>query len=444
VAQTHPAAVRIAKIRRERRRSLDGDPPASEASHEGRVPGAAHGEGHELEGSRRDRRLAAPPALDHEDGAARVEPGAPAGLGEERQAEEIPVKPHQGGAFSRPQREVVYSHGRDGTPSRVTKIVVATHGHCFDGLSSAVVFTHLRRALGGEPSFEYFGAGYGPGASGIDPKRLRGEENAILDFRFSRSEKLTWYFDHHVSAFPSPDDRIVYDAHVASHAGTERRMFHDGAYPSCTKYIADTGKSVFGVDFASLAELVRWADIIDSASFESAEMAVAREEPPLQLMTVIEHLGDDAMLAKMIPRLLAEPLEAVASAKDVQEAFAPLQKAHVEFVELVRTHTALRGDAVLVDLTDRLIDVGSKFVTYALYPDRLYSIVVTRSQTKCKLSIGYNPWAPRSRTHHIASICERYGGGGHAVVGAVSLPAADVDRAKHIAEEIAEELSRPA
>ena len=334
---------------------------------------------------------------------------------------------------------MVNSHAGDGTASSVTKIVVATHGHCFDGLCSAVVFTHLRRALGGDLAFEYFGAGYGPGPNGVDPKKLRGDENAILDFRFSSSEKLTWYFDHHVSAFATPEDRAAFEARKAG-----GKFFHDGAYPSCTKYIRDIGKSVFGVEFSSLDELVRWADIIDSAAFPSAEMAVARKEPPLRLMTVIEHLGDDAMLAKMIKRLLAEPLDAVASSKDVEDAFAPLQKAHVEFVELVRAHSVLRGDAVLVDLTDKTIDVASKFVTYALFPEELYSVVVTRSQTKCKLSIGYNPWAPRPRTHHVASICERYGGGGHAVVGAVSLPAADVARAKQIAAEIAEELSSPA
>ena len=323
-------------------------------------------------------------------------------------------------------------------------ITVATHGHCFDGLCSAVVFTHFMRALRGpDATFEYFGAGYGPGQNGVDPQKLRGDENAILDFRFSRSEKLTWYFDHHVSAFATPEDRAAYDARIAGQSGTTRHMFHDGTYPSCTKYIRDIGKSVFGVDFEGLSELVRWADIIDSANFASAEMAVARKEPPLQLMTVIEHHGDDAMLARMVKRLSTESLDDVARSEEVQKSFEPLQKAHEHFVKLVETHTVKRGDAVLVDLSDAVIDVASKFVTYALYPESLYSVVLTRSPSKCKISIGYNPWAPRPRTHHVASICERFGGGGHPVVGAISLPAADIERAKKIASDIAGELSTP-
>jgi hypothetical protein len=452
MAHRHAAPVGIAEVRREGRRGLDGDAMLFESGERRGVRGARDRERDELERPRRDGRFAAASPLDHHDRPTGVEPRARRRLGDDREAEDVAVEAHDGAAAARSKGDVVDAHAATipvpalacrWYASGVTKILVATHGHCFDGLCSAVAFTHLRRALGGDLSFEYFGAGYGPGASGVDPRRMRGDENAILDFRFSRSEKLTWYFDHHVSAFATPEDRAVYEAHVAAHDGTERRMFHDGAYPSCTKYVADIGRSVFGVDFEPLGELVRWADVIDSAAFDSAEMAVARKEPPLQLMTVIEHLGDDAMLARMIKRLLTESLDAVASSEAVQTAFAPLQKAHLEFMELVRAHAALRGDAVLVDLTDRVIDVGSKFVTYALFPESLYSIVVTRSQTKCKLSIGYNPWAPRPRTHHIASICERYGGGGHAVVGAVSLPAGDVARAKQIANEIAEELSRP-
>jgi len=324
-------------------------------------------------------------------------------------------------------------------------ITVATHGHCFDGLCSAVVFTRFMQALRGSgATFEYFGAGYGPGQSGVDPQKLRGDENAILDFRFSRSEKLTWYFDHHVSAFATPEDRAVYDAHVATHEGRARHMFHDGAYPSCTKYIRDVAASVFGVTMDDLAELVRWADVIDSAAFPSAEMAVARKEPPLQMMTVIEHHGDDAMLAKMVKRLLHESLDDVARSEDVQKAFAPLQSAHEQFVKLVEARATTHGDAVFVDLSAENIDVASKFVTYALFPQSLYSIVLTRSPSKCKISIGYNPWGPRPRTHQIASICERYGGGGHPVVGAISLTSSDVERARKIASDITDELAVPA
>jgi nanoRNase/pAp phosphatase (c-di-AMP/oligoRNAs hydrolase) len=44
------------------------------------------------------------------------------------------------------------------------------------------------------------------------------------------------------------------------------------------------------------------------------------------------------------------------------------------------------------------------------------------------------------RAHEINKICERYGGGGHPVVGAVSVAKGDLARAREIAAEIVAEL----
>jgi hypothetical protein len=306
------------------------------------------------------------------------------------------------------------------------------------------MFTRLYRHLwpGDGASFVYHGAGYGPGQNGVDPKLLVGDVNAILDFRFSPSPKLDWYFDHHVSAFGAPGDREVFEAAAAeSEQRGQRRMFHDGAYTSATKLIADLGASRFGLDAVPTAELVRWADMIDSAAFPSAAMAVERKEPELKLMTVIENLGNDAFLGKMVPRLLERPLFEVARSEDVVRAYEPLGKAHDQFVTLVEKSAREMGNVIYVDLTEQLIEVAGKFVTYALYPDSAYSVLLSRSKSKCKISIGYNPWSSHPRRHNIAAICERHGGGGHPVVGAVSLPAEKVEDARRLALSIAEELA---
>ncbi len=330
------------------------------------------------------------------------------------------------------------------TTGHAPQVVVATHGHCFDGLCSAVMFTRLyrHRFAGDGAAFAYHGAGYGPGQNGVEPKVLTGDVNAILDFRFSALPQLTWYFDHHVSAFVTPEDRAYYERR-ASEGGAqgERRFFHDGAYSSATKLIADVGEKRFGLDPAPSAQLVRWADMIDSAAFPSATMAVERKEPELRLMTVVEHLGDDSFLARMVPRLLSEPLSEVARSAEVTQAYEPLGRAHEAFIQLVEQRAERLGSVVLVDVTDQLIEVAGKFVTYALYPESAYSVVLSRSKSKCKISIGYNPWSPTPRTHNIAAICERHGGGGHPVVGAVSLPADKLEEAKRLARSIAEELA---
>ena len=55
---------------------------------------------------------------------------------------------------------------------------------------------------------------------------------------------------------------------------------------------------------------------------------------------------------------------------------------------------------------------------------------------KMKIGVGSNPWSPTPRTHNIAGICERYGGGGHPVVGAISLTGADTAAARKVAAEV--------
>lgn len=67
-------------------------------------------------------------------------------------------------------------------------------------------------------------------------------------------------------------------------------------------------------------------------------------------------------------------------------------------------------------------------------------MAVSPSSFRTKISVGSNPWSPEEPRHNLASICERYGGGGHARVGAISLEPGQVDEARRVAAEIAKEL----
>jgi hypothetical protein len=96
---------------------------------------------------------------------------------------------------------------------------------------------------------------------------------------------------------------------------------------------------------------------------------------------------------------------------------------------------------VQFDLIDEGYEGFNKFIPYYLYPETTYSVALTRGPQRTKISVGSNPWAPKPRTHNIAKICERYGGGGHAVVGAVSFKPEEVEEARAAVKEIVAELS---
>jgi hypothetical protein len=316
------------------------------------------------------------------------------------------------------------------------RVVVATHGHCFDGVGSAVLFTRLLRALDESLDFRYRACGYGVGQLHIDDEVLSGEQNAILDYRFFASDRLTWYFDHHRTAFRTPEDRAAFDARA-----TGGRFFFDPAYASCTKLVADIARERFDLVDPALQELVRWADIVDSARFESAEHAIDRANPVLRLVSVIEHQGDDSFLSKLVPELLEKPLLEVASSADIERRYRPIGEKQERFIERVRAKAELRGRVVFVDLTDAVLETVGKFVTYALYPRHMYSVIVGRLKSGIKLSVGYNPWSQQPLDADISAICARYGGGGHSVVGGIAFETKDVERAREIALRIADELS---
>jgi hypothetical protein len=315
------------------------------------------------------------------------------------------------------------------------KLRLLYHGHCFDCVASATVFTRFYRA-GIAPAAEiaYGGLMHRPGNL-FDEAMFDGDENAIVDFKYSASEKLTWWFDHHQSAFLTPED----EAHFRQ--DTSGRKFLDITRKSCTEFIADVAREKFGWHDEGLAALVHWAHIIDGALYESPAQCVELAAPALQLMQVIESVPDDDFIEEIIRGLVASPLAEVAASEMVQSRFRPIHELHLHTLELMRRNSRYADGVVQCDLADEGVSGFNKFIPYYLHPQATYSVALTRGPQRTKISVGSNPWAPRPRRHNIASICERYGGGGHAVVGAVSLAPDAVNEGRAAMQEIVAELA---
>jgi len=315
------------------------------------------------------------------------------------------------------------------------KLRLLYHGHCFDGVASAATFTRFyTERIHPAAEVNYAGLLHRPGNL-FDLALLDGDENAIVDFKYAATEKLTWWFDHHQSAFLTPAD----EAHFrADHSG---KKFLDATRKSCTEFIADVAHNQFGFDDETLRDLIHWAHIIDGALYESAAQCVELKEPALQLMQVIESDPDDKFIEQIIRELTVRSLDEVATGAEVQRRFQPILKQHLETLDAVRHKAIFARDVVQFDLVDEGYEGFNKFIPYYLFPEATYTVALTRGSHRTKISVGSNPWAPRPRTHNIAQICERYGGGGHAVVGAISLKPDEVEKGRAIVKEIVTELS---
>ena len=268
-------------------------------------------------------------------------------------------------------------------------------------------------------------------------------ENAIVDFKYSASPKVTWWFDHHQSAFLSSEDKKNFEAGQAD--GSQRmRKFFNPHYVSCTSLIADVGRVNFGFDTAPLLELIKWADIVDGARYESAKAAVEMAAPAMKLTMVIESASDSDLVRRLIPLLTEMSLQQVLDQDFVRVLLEPLMERHWAALDLIKQRATIEGGVITFDITDQPTEGYNKFIPYYLHPEATYNVGLSKSSFRTKVSVGTNPWTKRDalRLVNLAEICERYGGGGHARVGAISFPPDREDEARKAVGEIVAELRR--
>jgi energy-coupling factor transporter ATP-binding protein EcfA2 len=167
------------------------------------------------------------------------------------------------------------------------------------------------------------------------------------------------------------------------------------------------------------------------------------DEPALRIMTFLEATRDPEAPGRLIEALQTRPLAQIAALPWVVGPLGPVLDRHVRSIETIRAAARLTDGVAFLDLAAAGLEAGNKFVLYWLFPEARYAVTVSQDAKRSKVSVGSNPWARPARAHDISSLCERYGGGGHPVVGAVTLGPSRLDDARRIAREIVATLRSP-
>ncbi|MBC8070932.1 MAG: hypothetical protein IAG13_21570 [Deltaproteobacteria bacterium] len=296
------------------------------------------------------------------------------------------------------------------------RVHVLHHAACFDGIASSAIFTAFYRArIDAHAEFTYIAKQHRPGDP-FEPADFDADDVAVLDFRYTRHAKLGWFFDHHASAFQLLGERAHFDADRSG------RRFYDPRAPSCTGFIAKIASEQFGFDAAPHTELLRWAELIDSAAFPDPQMPVALGHPALQLMTFAEHNRDPGQGARFIRDLIEMPIEQLAQADYVGAVLEPVLVRHAGDIALLGQRCDVAHGVIAFDLLDQPPRAYNKFIPYYHHPAIRYVVGLSIGPDgRIKLTAGYNPWLPRGeREHDISALCEQIGGGGHPFVGGAS------------------------
>jgi hypothetical protein len=315
------------------------------------------------------------------------------------------------------------------------RVRILYHDHCFDGAAAAAFFS---RFIEGRfhPDAEFAFTGLAHKASNLfEEGMFDGDENAIVDFKYSPDPRVTWWFDHHQSAFLTPED--------AEHYRREQnpQKLYDPAYRSCTKFIETMARERWGFHAADLCDLVHWAEIIDGAQYADAKSAVELAAPAMKITLVVEGVKGSEMVQKIIRMMRHMRLDDIIAAPEVQAVYQPLYKRHLRAIDIIGKRAECKDGVVFFDLIGLDLEGYNKFIPYYLFPHSTYTVSVSTASFRTKVSVGSNPWAQGPITHNLASICERYGGGGHPRVGAISFEKNDIESARRVAAEVRDELS---
>ncbi|HEX3759081.1 MAG TPA: hypothetical protein VHW23_10260 [Kofleriaceae bacterium] len=318
--------------------------------------------------------------------------------------------------------------------ARVLKIFF--HDACFDGTTSAALFAAFYRdVIDRSVEVRPVGMSHRDG-NPFEGVPLDADDHACVDFRFSPDPRMRWWFDHHPTAFQPPSLREVFER---EHRST---WFFDPTAPSCAGLIARALAA--GWDWKPpphLVEATQWADIIDAARFASPEDAVALTQPAQRIAAWLAHGRTPVDTAHYVEWLSHDSLAQITARSEVAAALAAVEAARARDLDEIRRIGVWHGDVVVFD---RLDDPGARspgFLGYLLFPSCLYAVSGTRHAQNIKLSVGVNPWSKQRRRHDIGALCARFGGGGHAAVGGVTLGPDEIVRARETIAAVVRELA---
>ncbi|MGH7772623.1 MAG: hypothetical protein ACREQA_10355 [Candidatus Binatia bacterium] len=145
---------------------------------------------------------------------------------------------------------------------------------------------------------------------------------------------------------------------------------------------------------------------------------------------------------RIIDLLRDASLEQTLQEPEVKRRCQEILDAQEELREILLKRTTLRGNVIFVDLRGiKNMPDGNRFLLYTLFPTGNISLKIDHDSQRpntTAISVGYNIFNATSKVN-VGSLMEKYGGGGHRVVGSCRLPNSEAEKAiREILEAIKE------
>lgn len=310
------------------------------------------------------------------------------------------------------------------------------HYPCFDGLVSGVLAWEFLETHENWRITEFCPVNYKLRDHWLED-RLK-KPCAIVDFLYH--PRADFWADHHQTSMLTAEAEADYQARKG-----RTHLFFDRGAPACaTVLYRHLRKFLFHKPH--FQEMVHWAKKIDSASYSSVEEAILGDAPALRIsrsLLIEEEANGPGYAHFLLEQMRAHPLSYVAGLRDVVQREKKARRTLERGLKKAKKATRMKqGQVVVMDIRKNPNQVISRYAPYHVAPNARYSIGIVRSPDSIGITAMRNPWR-KFKSAALGRVFEKFGGGGHQRVGAVSLSPNQGKLVKSVVESLLSKMQGP-
>jgi hypothetical protein len=304
------------------------------------------------------------------------------------------------------------------------------HYPCFDGLASAAIARDFLETQSRWSIEQIKFVNYDAQAGWLMAPLPR--FSAVVDFLYHPDAEF--WADHHGTTFVTDEARLHFDGHAHG-----RTLLYDRTSPSCAMLMwkafrpVSSNENLYGA-------LAHSANRIDSAAYDSVGEAIyGWANPAAEINLSLSH-ADENYGAMLLGKFGQMALSDVAALPDVRARVDVVRQRAALGLALLRDHIHLTdGSIAVADITPPSDVTVNRYSPYAVFPDALYSVVLTRMCRDARLTAMRNPWRNFDSVD-LGAIFRHHGGGGHQRVGSTVLRIGDSRDPAEVLYAIVEEI----
>lgn len=297
------------------------------------------------------------------------------------------------------------------------------HFPCFDGVVSAVLASSFLEKVHGWAVDALEPVSYDIKDQWLD--RVLPAPSAVVDFLYH--PQAEFWADHHSTSFLTTEAKADFERRRSSW------LLYDGKRGSCASLLWSHVREHLPRK-SNFEEMVRWAEKIDSASYDSVEEAIASRHPALVLTRSLAVEPDQAYLEFLVFGLRQHSLEEIAESNEVRRRFDEAESDSALGLKYIAKNIHLVGGVALFDVENNGAFLN-RYAPYYFYPKALYSIGIVRFENSTKITAMRNPWL-NFESVNLGDFMKGFGGGGHQRVGSVIVPNDQTDKISQVVSDL--------